>query len=211
MGIYYFTGGRFIMATYYRKRGEGLPGEGVTARLALTLFLLILAFTTPLAASAGNSAKLFEAARTGDLSTVKKLVKSVDIESADIGGRTALMIASQEGHVPVVDFLTARGADVNARTMYGWSSLLAASQYGHTEVVRILLKKGADVETKNIYDETPLITASRKGNAEIVQALIDGGADVSARDQHGETALKNAKSAMHQDVVEILVEHGAVE
>ena len=200
------------MATFINSVGKGLARRTVTTGfLGSPLFILFLAATTPSAAFADGSEKFFNAAQRGNLSAVKKLVRRVDLEVTDGGGRTALMVASQEGHAPVVEFLIARGAEVNAVTIYGWSSLLAAAQYGQGEVTRILLKNGAVVETKNIYGETPLIAAARSGHLEVVRALLDRDAEVNARDQHGETALKNARSNMHGAVVELLIKRGAVE
>ena len=60
-------------------------------------------------------------------------------------GATALMAASQEGHLEIAQLLVERGANVNAaRTDNGGTALMYASWKGHLEIVRLLLTSGAD-------------------------------------------------------------------
>jgi len=56
---------------------------------------------------------------------------------------TALMGASQEGHLKVVRQLCERGANVNAATTNGYTALIWASLKGHLEIVRELCARGA--------------------------------------------------------------------
>ncbi|CAI8029379.1 Ankyrin repeat domain-containing protein 29, partial [Geodia barretti] len=59
------------------------------------------------------------------------------------------MVASQNGHVEVVDKLLQHGATVDLQKEDGWSSLMAASQNGHVEVVDKLLQHGASVDLQD--------------------------------------------------------------
>ena len=59
------------------------------------------------------------------------------------------MLASQNGHVEVVDKLLHHGATVDLQNKNGWSSLMVASQDGHVEVVDKLLHHGATVDLQN--------------------------------------------------------------
>ena len=61
---------------------------------------------------------------------------------------TALLMASQFGHVDVVQALLAKGADVNAKDSRGLTALMMASQFGHVDVVQALIAKGADVNAQ---------------------------------------------------------------
>jgi len=54
-----------------------------------------------------------------------------------------LMIASQEGHVVVVQLLLAHGANVDHADKNGADALMIASQNGHVVVVQLLLANGA--------------------------------------------------------------------
>ena len=83
-------------------------------------------------------------------------------------GETALIAASQEGHIDVVQALLDKGADVNVKANNGTTALIAAAQEGHIEVVRALLDKGADVYAKNNGGVPALIIAALMGHKEVV-------------------------------------------
>ena len=44
------------------------------------------------------------------------LAKGADVNAKSSGGATALMLASQDGHLEVVNALLAKGAEVNAKS-----------------------------------------------------------------------------------------------
>ena len=72
----------------------------------------------------------------------------------DSNGRTALMLASQEGHCQVVRLLLERGAKVDLQDSKGWSALMLACQAGHCEVAELLLESGADVDLQSLEWES---------------------------------------------------------
>ena len=61
----------------------------------------------------------------------------------DYDGRTALHLASCEGHAEVVDYLLDNGASVHARDRYGHSAFDDAIRYEHYDVIELLKKDGA--------------------------------------------------------------------
>ena len=69
------------------------------------------------------------------------------MNEADEFGYTALILASEDGHVKVVRLLLARqGVEVNMSRVDGASALFMASQQGRVEVVRLLLaRQGVEV------------------------------------------------------------------
>jgi ankyrin repeat protein len=72
------------------------------------------------------------------------LDKGAQINGKNVHGLTALMMASQNGHIGAVQFLLSRGADVNAKDKDGDTALKLATQYGpHPEVQDLLRKAGA--------------------------------------------------------------------
>lgn len=60
-------------------------------------------------------------------------------------GTTALMIASQNGSMPIVAALLAAGANPNRETRIGKTALMFAAQKCHLEVVKLLLSRNADI------------------------------------------------------------------
>jgi hypothetical protein len=127
-------------------------------------------------------------------------------------GATPLHIASQEGHVEVVERLLARqGVEVNMTKQNGATALHIASQNGHVEVVeRLLAHQGIEVNKTNHVGATALIGASHRGHLEVVERLLahpDVGANRDWPD--GELALCAASQSGHGAIVSLLVAHRA--
>ncbi|ESO91715.1 hypothetical protein LOTGIDRAFT_163446, partial [Lottia gigantea] len=64
-------------------------------------------------------------------------------------GSTALRMASQSGHVDIVNLLLAKSAEVNTQSQFDYTALLYASLRGHVDIVKTLLEIGADVNATN--------------------------------------------------------------
>ena len=143
----------------------------------------------------------YHAARHGLLCMVHFLLRHVDeIVNYDDGDDVALSEASANGHLAVVEFLLAHGADVHANDDL---ALSLASLYGEVAIVEVLLAHGADVHAA---DDVALRDASGQGYAAVVEVLLAHGADVHAND---DAALRNAIFNGHSTVVEVLLAHGA--
>jgi serine/threonine-protein phosphatase 6 regulatory ankyrin repeat subunit B len=104
-----------------------------------------------------------------------------EINHHDTNARTALMLASQQGHLEVVKLLLEEGAKDNINPPYqnGQTALMLASQEGHLEVVKLLLQQGAKI-------------------------------NINYPDQNGQTALMLASHHRHLEVVKLLFQHGAI-
>ena len=124
-------------------------------------------------------------------------------------GGTALMAASQNGHVDVVRAPLNRGVEVNSKANDGGTALIAASQEGYPDIVRALLDKGADVNAGTALGQTALMAASAHGYSNVIQILLDKGANVNTERTDGVTALILASQSGHRDVVRFLLTRGA--
>lgn len=61
-----------------------------------------------------------------------------DPDLADEYGMTAIITASQEGHVDAVNMLFNGGADLSFKNIDGETALMIASKNGHTDIVNYI-------------------------------------------------------------------------
>jgi Ankyrin repeats (many copies) len=84
------------------------------------------------------------AAAEGDLRTAKAyLDNGVALTATNHDGSTAAYVAAATGRLPVLEMLTAKGADLNAVNLYGDSPLAAAIGNRHTAEANFLKAHGA--------------------------------------------------------------------
>uniref|UniRef100_A0A8C2XNX6 Poly [ADP-ribose] polymerase n=1 Tax=Cyclopterus lumpus TaxID=8103 RepID=A0A8C2XNX6_CYCLU len=139
----------------------------------------------------GAFRELFEACRNGDVSRVKRLVDSVNVNAKDMAGRksTPLHFAAGFGRKDVVEHLLQTGANVHARDDGGLIPLHNACSFGHAEVVSLLLCQGADPNARDNWNYTPLHEAAIKGKIDVCIVLLQHGADPNIRNTDGKSAL----------------------
>ncbi|XP_041370759.1 poly [ADP-ribose] polymerase tankyrase-1-like [Gigantopelta aegis] len=135
--------------------------------------------------------ELFEACRNGDLTKVKKLVNTHNVNVKDTAGSksTPLHFAAGFGRKDVVDHLLDCGANVHAKDDGGLIPLHNACSFGHAEVVQLLLRNGADPNARDNWNYTPLHEAAIKGKLDVCIVLLQHGADPNIRNTDGKTAL----------------------
>lgn len=180
------------------KRIEGLlsmetktPGTGYRPTLLLCAGVLLASATLTLTATPrlgepqsdhppGNARQLVEAAGTGQLDEVSRLLRSgTSIDARVAGDGTALIAAAKAGDQRMITALIRMGADVDQPSRGDGNPLIMAAMAGHQGVVAQLVASGADVNAIVPDDETPLINAAREGHLPIVEYLVEHGADVN--------------------------------
>ena len=172
-------------------------------RIVSALFVLALGVSCALAQDASD--RFYQAIRNNDLSTLRTLLKTSDVNLKDQKESTPLLYAAAFGSVDAVKILLDAGADVNAKNALLVSPLLWCA--GDLEKVRLLVSKGADVNARSKQGQTPLlIAASHDGASEIVKLLLDKGADASARGFMNSTTLLSATYANDTAIVKLLLE-----
>lgn len=154
-------------------------------------------------AMSGNNIQLVKSARSGDLSTVTRLLDlGTPIESKDENGWTALHSAAYEGHEKMVAVLIKKGADINARTTEKQTPLMMAAYSGSLHILEAFLEHGAAVNDQDVYGWTPLmfVTIYRRVKThpiELASRLLKKGADPAARNKDGwDASMMAARNGM---------------
>ena len=94
------------------------------------------------------------------------------INFRDYDRRTALHVASSEGHLSIVQYLVNHGAKINRSDRWGGSPLDDAHRHRHTDVARYLRGKGATTGSVNLMNN--LISAAAAGDMEEVRMIVAG-------------------------------------
>lgn len=145
----------------------------------------------------GKGTALIEAARVGDLESVRLLVSAgADVNAAAANGVTALSEAVIYGRRDVAAYLMDKGARTDIRLALASYPLLSlAAMRGDAAIVRMLTAKGAPVNAADLTGQTPLMWAasSDRGAQAVVEALVASGANPRARNKSGEAALTMAR------------------
>lgn len=92
---------------------------------------------------------LMKCAMAGDLASVKHALDSSTVhgqlDSIDVQGRTALMLAAEKGHMQIVQALLAAGPELDAVDADGLdAAALAETRAGHAELARLIRAEQAN-------------------------------------------------------------------
>jgi ankyrin repeat protein len=145
----------------------------------------------------------FNEAELGDV------VARADANARGVHSATALVRATLNGRMELMQDLLATGADVNAKTNDGVTALFAASRESRLNMVRVLIAANADVNATTANGSTTLMGAAMSGDPEVVRELLAAKADVNAKTNNGTTALNGASQEGHLEVVRALLAAGA--
>ncbi|XP_075407233.1 ankyrin repeat and sterile alpha motif domain-containing protein 1B isoform X5 [Tenrec ecaudatus] len=148
----------------------------------------------------GKDQELLEAARTGNVALVEKL----------LSGRKGGILGGGSGPLPLSNLLSIwRGPNVNSTDSSGYTALHHAALNGHKDIVLKLLQYEASTNVADNKGYFPIHLAAWKGDVEIVKILIHHGPShsrVNEQNNENETALHCAAQYGHADVVAVLLE-----
>ncbi len=180
--------------------------------LVILVCLLSAGRTLPIAAGAVSQSSIFEAAQSGDIEAVTRLLEADPklVEAKNAEGETALHLAAgcrrgEEAGLPVVRLLLEKGAAVDAQTPSRQTPLLYAAYGGFSRIVELLIANGTRVQYQDTYGRSPLHYAAREGRPGVVEILIKNGANPSLKDSQNRTPLEYAVLRNKIAVVETLM------
>ncbi|XP_061617598.1 ankyrin repeat and sterile alpha motif domain-containing protein 1B isoform X3 [Phyllopteryx taeniolatus] len=175
--------------------------------------------------------ELLEAARTGNVAVVEKLLsgkrgvlgsgsasiplpnllsmwKGLNVNCTDSSGYTPLHHAALNGHREVVLKLLQSEASANVADSKGCVPLHLAAWRGDVDIVRILVRHGpsrCQVNRQNHEREAPLHCAAQYGHSDVVSVLLQELTDPTMRNSRHETPLDLAALYGRLQVVRMLV------
>jgi ankyrin repeat protein len=178
-----------------------------------------------------------QSAEKGDSKAIQLFLNAgIDCNALSATGSTALMAASKNGRIEVVNKLLDQKVNVDVQGKQGVTALMLAAENNQVEIVKLLLKKNAD---PNVEDQTgwtalmkavyqgntacvkalaagsrqevnrSLLVAALTGHQEIAKMLLDNGAEVDSRADDGRTPLMLAAGKGDNDLVSFLLKAGA--
>ncbi|MGD8330923.1 MAG: ankyrin repeat domain-containing protein [Acidobacteriota bacterium] len=152
---------------------------------------------------------LHRAACNGDRPGVRAALEAgVPVDAPDQGGRSALMIAAEHGHIAVMRELVQAGAQIDRpdRGRLRWPALMHALYADRFAAAAALLEWGAHPGASDDSGYTALMMAAGRGHAGVVRELLRRGADPDEELFLGLTALDYAIGYGHADVVRLLLD-----
>ncbi|XP_076334831.1 uncharacterized protein LOC143238461 isoform X4 [Tachypleus tridentatus] len=172
----------------------------------------------------GKEQELLDAARSGNLSVVERILsqrarKSGPLASLrrgpgantqDPSGYTSLHHSALNGHKDIVALLLTHEASTNVVDNKGSTPLHLAAWTGNTEIVKLLLVHGPSVPNVNLANhdhETALHSAAQYGHTDVVTLLLQNNCDPTIRNLKEETALDLAAQYGRLETVEQLIKH----
>ena len=131
----------------------------------LAVFLALAGIFTPMAEAADADAgvRLLQAAASGDLQEIRRLLAAgAPIDTRDGQGHTALLLAVDANHVRIAKALLDAGASVNAQAENLDTPWLLAGARGRIEIIAMLLPRTPDLTIRNRFGGNALIPACER-------------------------------------------------
>ena len=129
----------------------------------------------------------------------------------DYGATPLSRAASRKDNRPMLEFLTAKGADINSTNFSNQSIVETTLRYKNEDSFLFLAEKGAALRINSSSDETPLHIATGNGLARAVAFLCDPkhGLSIDARNSSQKTPLHLSIENGHFGIADTLLDAGA--
>lgn len=148
---------------------------------------------------------LSQAAFQGHVETVTKLLSYL---TSRYSKNLALLLASQAGHVEIIDLLVEAKAEVNVYMKAYHTPLFQVIGQNKTEAFkRLLVAPGINLNLEDEEGVIPILLAAFNGRLEMLKLLVGKeGVNVAIENAKGETALSMATLGKKVETIEYLKE-----
>lgn len=157
----------------------------------------------------------FNAVEKNERFSLKKLLKAeFNINKKNDEGQTALMIATYNNDIKLVEFLVLHDADVNTQDAQLNSPFLYAAAEGYLDILKVIGDRG-DSKRTNRFGGIGIIQASEKAHIDTLKWLLENTkSDIDHVNYMGWTALLEAiilgdGTEKYVKTVRLLLKHGA--
>lgn len=114
------------------------------------------------------------------------LARTRDHNAVIVGGKTALHIAAEKGHVATLqELLESRSVNPNAQTSEGETPIMTALRHGQTDAALCLADR-ARVNIVNARNETASLIAAKHAQLQVADLLSEKGEDALLADSAGD-------------------------
>ncbi|XP_048238695.1 ankyrin repeat domain-containing protein 17-like [Haliotis rufescens] len=135
-----------------------------------------------------------------------------DINTRGQNGMTPLMLAAQNAHRQVFDFLVGQGASMSIMSRAEMSILHVACEGGNVRVVKYVLEQNVtDINSRRRDGSTAAMLAVLRGHEDAFNLLVSKGADLTLFDDKGSTFVDLAIRGGHTEIVEYVLKHNSVD
>ncbi|XP_027527297.1 ankyrin repeat and death domain-containing protein 1B isoform X2 [Neopelma chrysocephalum] len=134
-----------------------------------------------------------------------------DLNKPDLKGKKPFLLASEKGHVDMINNLIALKLFTSEKDKEGNTALHLAAKNGHSEVVEILLEQWEEINDLNQNGETPFYLSVKGGHEKCAELLLDAGSDINVLTQrimvpNYSSALQVAIQNGHLSLVTFLID-----
>ncbi|XP_056422080.1 ankyrin repeat domain-containing protein 6 isoform X3 [Hyla sarda] len=158
---------------------------------------------------AALSERLLVAAYKGQVDNVVQLINKGAKVAVTKHGRTPLHLASNKGHLNVVQILLKAGCELDIQDDGQQTALHRAAVVGNSDILAILIQEGCALDRQDKDGNTALHEAAWHGFSQSVKLLVKAGANVLAKNKAGNTPLHLACQNGHSQSCRFLLLAGS--
>ncbi|KAM6227249.1 ankyrin repeat and death domain-containing protein 1B isoform 3-T3 [Spheniscus humboldti] len=138
-----------------------------------------------------------------------------DLNKPDGKGKKPFLLASEKGHVDMINNLISLKLFTSEKDKEGNTALHLAAKNGHSKVVEILLEHWEEINDLNQNGETPFYLSVEGGHEKCAELLLEAGSDINvltqvctqypSSTQNNSSALQIAIQNRHLSLVTFLI------